>query len=186
MTLNNWTWSQYVANVFYKLEPFGSLIRQEALTLYPPDVVTPEFQYTSMASDLRVNCPSDVMSTVMASTFNSSVYRYVVTSRPSVPVYAEGAFPASYSFHMWDILAFFGFIPDYIANPTTDDIAWQKNVQNEVLTFVRNGVPSTSSWKPYPEVTAALSHVTTPTPAYNPVQCEFWLNNGFFAYAWIN
>ncbi|XP_060606897.1 uncharacterized protein LOC132759189 [Ruditapes philippinarum] len=126
--------------------------------------------------DIRSNCPNDVMSMYAASTFSSPVYRYVVTSKPSVPIHPVGIpFPARYAMHMWDVFAFFGFIPDYIKHPTDSEIQWQRNVQNEVLELVRTGKHFTSSWKPYPASTANLSEVTEAISAYNPVQCALWL-----------
>ena len=187
MTIDTWTWDQYKDHVNKTIGTFGPLVLQTALEFYPSKYITPEYQLTCMGSDIRSNCPNDVMSMYAAATFRSPVYRYVVTSQPSVPIYPVGIpFPARYAMHMWDVFAFFGFIPDYIKYPTDADIQWQRNVQNEVLEFVRNGKPSTSSWKPYPAVTANLSYVTEAIPAYNPVQCAFWLQNGFFSYSWIN
>ena len=185
-TLNTWSWDQYVRNVNATIGTFGQLTLDTALKLYPVNVLTPEFQFTSMSSDIQANCPNNVLSRYASSTFKSPVYRYVVTSTPSVPVHAVGIpFPASYSFHMWDVFAFFGFIPDYIKTPTLDDISWQRNVQKEVMSFVRNGKP-TSDWITYPGATALLSHNTEVVKGYNPTQCEVWLDNGFFSYAWIN
>lgn len=185
--INTWTWQQYEHHVNETIGSFGKLVKDTLMSLYPSHHISPEYQLTSMASDIRANCPNDVMSLYAATTFKSPVFRYVVTSTPSVPVHAVGIpFPASYSFHMWDIFAFFGFIPDYIKFPTKTDIAWQRNVQNEVLSFVHTGAPCSSEWKPYPMVTASLSYQTTVLSAYNPVQCEFLLGNGFFSYAWIN
>ncbi|KAL4233675.1 hypothetical protein ACF0H5_008356 [Mactra antiquata] len=187
MTINTWTWNQYFDHVNKTIGTFGDHILNMALMFYPPNQITPEFQLTSMASDIRANCPNDVLSMYAASNFKSPIYRYVVTSWPSVPVHAVGIpFPASYSFHMWDVFAFFGFIPDYITKPTDTDIAWQRNVQNEILSFIRTGKPFTDSWKTYPEVTANFSSTTEVLSAYNPTKCEFWLQNGFFSYSWIN
>lgn len=185
--VGNWTWLKYVDYLNQTIGTFGNLVLQTAIKMYPTHHITPRFQLSSMASDIRLNCPNDVMAMYASSTFTSPVYRYVVTSKPSVPIYPVGLpDPSSYSMHMWDVFAFFGFIPDYIQNPTIDDIQWQRNVQKEVLSFVRRGKPASLSWKPYPGVTANLSSVTTALSAYHPVQCAFWLKNGFFDYAWIN
>ncbi|XP_052807894.1 para-nitrobenzyl esterase-like isoform X1 [Mya arenaria] len=185
-TMNTWTWDQYVRHVNAKMGTFGNLTLETALRLYPVNRSTPEFQLTSMASDIASNCPNDVLAQYASSTFKSPVYRYVVTSTPSVPVHAVGIpFPASYSFHMWDIFAFFGLIQDYIKEPTLRDIQWQRNVQKEVISFVRTGKP-TSEWGTYPDVTALLSDVTELAKAYNPAQCEFLMKGGFFSHAWIN
>ena len=187
MDLNNWTWTQYDEHVQKSIGSFGNLVYKTAMTLYPSGVISPEYQFTSIASDIRANCPNDIMAMYAAATFKSQVYRYVVTSWPSKPVNAVGIpFPASYSLHMWDVFAFFGFIKDYIKNPTMADLQWQQNVRDEVLSFIHLGHPKSDTWLQYPEVTANFSSVTKAIPAFHPVQCAFWLQNGFFSYAWIN
>ena len=187
MDLKNWTWTQYDEHVNRTIGTYGALMYKTAMKLYPTNYITPEYQFTSMASDIRANCPNDILTMYVSSTFTSSVYRYVVTSWPSQPVHAVGIpFAASYSLHMWDVFAFFGFVPDYIKNPTEQDLQWQQNVRDEVLSFVHYGHPKSVAWQPYPHVTANLSGQTSTITAYNPVQCEFWMKNGFFDYAWIN
>ena len=187
MDLNNWTWTQYDEHVQKSIGTYGNLIYKTAMNLYPSGFISPEYQFSSMASDIRANCPNDIMAMYAASTFKSQVYRYVVTSWPSKPINAVGIpFSASYSMHMWDVFAFFGFIKDYIKNPTAVDLQWQQNVRDEVLSFIHFGFPKSDIWLPYPGVTANFSSVTTPVAAFHPVQCEFWLNTGFFSYAWIN
>ena len=157
------------------------------MKFYPSHYKTPEYQFTSMSSDVRENCPTDVLATYASSTFTSAVYRYVATYPPSQPVHAGGInFASSYAFHAWDVYTFFGFVKDYIKNPTAEDLQWQQNVRDEILSFVHHGYPKSSAWLPYPAVTANVSSKTSALSAYNPVQCEFWLQNGFFSYAWIN
>ena len=95
-------------------------------------------------------------------------------------------FASSYAFHSWDVNTFFGFVKDYIKTPTAEDLQWQQNMRDEIVSFVRNGYPKTNTWLPYPDKTANLSVKTNPLSAYNPVKCQFWLQNGFFSYAWIN
>ena len=185
--LKNWTWTTYEEHVQNTIGTFGKLVYQTAMRLYPSNISTPEFQFTSMASDIRVNCPNDVLTLYASSTFCSPVYRYIVTSKPSQPIHVGGrSFASSYSFHTWDVLAFFGFIKDYIKTPTARDLQWQQNVREEILSFVHHGYPKTVAWQPYPAVTANFSSSTGMLTSYNPVQCEFWLQNGFFVYAWIN
>ncbi|KAJ8308823.1 hypothetical protein KUTeg_013697 [Tegillarca granosa] len=114
MDLNLWNWTLYEQRVRQKLGTFGRQISDEALRLYPTGEVTPEYQYTSMASDLRVSCANDILADIASSHYKSPVFRYVVTSRPSHPIHVvEIPFPASYSCHMWDIFGFFGTIKDY-------------------------------------------------------------------------
>ena len=186
-SLKDWTWDHYVEHVNATIGTFGNLMVETALKLYPKHHITPEFQLTSMASDARMNCPMEVMSMYAAATFKSPIYRYVVTSWPSKPVHIVGLpFPASYAFHCWDLVAFFGSVKDYIKAPTEADFQWQENVRREILAFVHTGHPYSYSWHPYPYTTANLSSQTKPLKAYNPIQCEFWLHNGFYSYAWLN
>ena len=185
--LQKWNWTTYEESVWKSMSTFSNLTYQTAMRLYPSHYKTPEYQYTSMSSDLRVSCPNDVLALYAASTFTSPVYRYVATYSPSQPVEAGGMkFSSKYAFHTWDVYTFFGFLSDLIKRPTADDLWWQRNIQDEVLSFVRHGYPKTTTWLPYPEKTANLSVTTRPLNAYNPVQCQFWLQNGFFSYAWIN
>ena len=187
MDLYKWTWDDYEKHVEENLDSFSKSITKTAMKFYPSHKITPEYQFTSMASDIRVNCPNDIMSIQAAMTFSSPVYRYVATYVPSAPVHPVGIpFPARYSFHMIDVFAFFGFMPNYIEHPTFEDLEWQQNVQNEIMSFIHEGKPKSISWKQYPDVTADLSFETAAISAFHPVQCEFWLENGFFGYAWIN
>ena len=185
--IKNWTWANYEQRVHDSLITFGTAIYKTAMQLYPPNFKTPEFQFTSMASDTRVNCPTDILAMYAASTFSSPVFRYIVTSVPSQPIDVEGdSFASSYSFHTWDVVAYFGFVSDYIKSPTIEDKQWQENVRSEVSSFVIHGRPNSTTWHGYPSVVANLSSTTITQKAYNPTQCEFWLHNGFFSYAWIN
>ena len=121
--IKNWTWAQYKDYVNKTIGTFGEHVYRMTLKLYPEDYKTPEYQFTSLASDVRVNCPTDYLSFIAAGSFKSSVYRYIVTSVPSQPVQPFGfPFNSSYSFHGWDAIAFFGSIKDYISNPTKEDI----------------------------------------------------------------
>ena len=93
--IKNWTWANYEQNVINSLITFGKAIYKSAMNLK-----TPEYQFTSMASGARINCPTDILAMYAASTFSSSVFRYIVTSVPSHPIDVEGdSCASSYSFH---------------------------------------------------------------------------------------
>ena len=47
--------------------------------------------------------------------------------------------------HTWDIVAFFGFVSDYIKSPTIEDKQWQENVRSEVSSFVLHGRPNSTT-----------------------------------------
>ncbi|KAL3857139.1 hypothetical protein ACJMK2_011834 [Sinanodonta woodiana] len=183
--LKEWDWNKYRVYVGSKLSTFGDHDVTSALSLYPTGVITPEYQFTSMVSDLRVNCPNDVMTSLARKYFRKPVYRYVATAWPSQPVHPINMpFAASYSFHMWDAFAFFGTIDQYINPMKESDIQWQNNVKKEVLSFVHSGHPATPIWNA--NVTAILSQNTNITNTFHPDQCSFWNEAGFFAYGWIN
>jgi len=183
-----WTWADYEKHVRGHIGTFGEEMVQRALRYYPNNTVTPEYQYTSLGADIRVNCPNDIMSLSAAVSSESPIYRYVVTSTPSSPVHVLGApFPSSYSFHMWDLYAYFGSIKDYIKPPAQSDMLFQANMRREVLSFIHNGKPFSKTWTPFPQSTALLSGSTiTMTTEYHREQCNLWNTNGFFNYAWIN
>lgn len=159
------------------------------LKLYPQGVIDPEYQFTSLGSDIRVNCPTEVLALQTATYFRSPVYRYIVTYWPSTPVHALGLpFPAKYAFHSLDLFAFFGLMPNYIKNPQCSDMDFQQNVRKEVLHFVKTGHPYSSPmpWDEYPSKTGVFTTMTDAVSAYNPIQCQYLLMKGFFSYAWIN
>ena len=188
--LKNWTWAKYRDHVTSKLGTFKTKIQDivfHALQYYPENIETPEFQFTTMTSDLRVTCPNTVMANIIATYFISPVYRYVVTSRPSQPIHAVGLpFAASYSMHLWDLFGFFGTIKDYYP-PKASDILFQNNIRREILTFVASGKPFTATWKTTWENTALLTNATEVVGQYHGPECSFWIvTANMWSYAWIN
>lgn len=186
--LKSWTWEDYTSHVHKKLDTFGEEVSTKALAMYPPSPsYTPEYAFTSLGSDLRVTCPNDVMTAHAAESFKSNVWRYVVTSQPSVPVNAIGVpFASKYSFHMWDYIAFSGFISHYIEKPSASDEAFEQTMTQEILSFVRTGLVKTSAWKPYPASVALFNTSTEVSAGFKSKFCDYWLKNSFFSYAWIN
>ncbi|XP_060069393.1 para-nitrobenzyl esterase-like [Ylistrum balloti] len=187
-TMNMWNWTEYERQVKGHLGTFGSKLADDALGMYPINVTSPEYEYTRMGTDIRVGCPNDFMSGVISFNMKSPVYRYVVTSQPSEPVHVFGMpFPSSYSFHMWDLFAYFDTIKDYIKPPATSDRNFQETIQREVLSFVRSGTPSTKDWQSYShDVTALLSEDISVVSNYKKDTCLFWSLNGLLNYGWIN
>ncbi|WAR24200.1 PNBA-like protein [Mya arenaria] len=174
----NWTWAdnkyqEYVRNA---LRPFGDVVAETALKLYPEHVQTPEFQLTSLSSDIRLTCGNDYLALVMANSFTSPVFRYIADYVPSTPMQAFGdTFPANYAFHGIDMFAYYKTMGLMISNMTDADRQWEVNVQQEVLSFVRTGSPQTSDWGTFPGQTALLNANTTVTTGYHTAQCLFWL-----------
>ncbi|XP_069132142.1 para-nitrobenzyl esterase-like [Argopecten irradians] len=182
--VNKSTYEEYVLR---NLGTFGTDIAKMALRLYPVGKESVRHQFTTMVSDVRTGCGNDVMALWAAVNTNSSVYRYVVTSQPSKPVRPFGiASDTSLSFHAWDSYAFFGTLPEIIAHPSSSDIMFEANIRREILSFVETGSPYSKGWLPFPGNVAILSDDTTIASGYHAYQCDFWMQNGFFDYSWVN
>lgn len=172
-----------------KLSTFSDFVATTALSLYPENISTPEFQLTSMNTDIRVTCGTDYLASILASGNQSPVYRYIATYyTKDLPAYPfSNYFPVNYAYHGVDIFAFFKTMNYALRqSPGSRDILWEDRVQREVMAFVKTGKPETASWHRYPEITAELDTVTGTYRSYHASQCQFWLKNGFFSYSWIN
>ncbi|XP_052254793.1 neurotactin-like isoform X4 [Dreissena polymorpha] len=177
----------YEKYVRQTLGTFDDVIFETALNLYPSAVISPDYQINTMISDLRVICPTDYMTLIASSAFTSNVYRYVATfatSQPSSPF--GGSFKSRYAFHGVDSFAFFGTFDKLVNPPSETEILFQNIFREEIMSFVKSGRPKSKDWKPYPASTALVSEVTNVTSGYHTAECNFWLRNGFFSYAWIN
>ncbi|XP_033741434.1 para-nitrobenzyl esterase-like isoform X2 [Pecten maximus] len=179
--------STYDAYVLRKLGSFGTDIAKMALRLYPLGKESIRHQFTSMVSDVRVGCGNDIVALWAAVNTDSPVYRYVVTSVPSVPVRAFGiGSETALSFHGWDGYAFFGTLPEIMVHPSHNDIMFEANIRREIMSFVETGSPYSKDWLPFPESVVLLSDNTKVTSGYHSYQCDFWMQNGFFDYSWVN
>jgi len=89
---------------------------------------------------------------------------------------------------MWDLVAFFGFPSEVGYQPSTKDKDFKNALRREFGDFMKKGSVKTESWKAYPNKTALFTDdgVQMQEKEYHKKQCDFWLNNGFFSYAWIN
>ena len=188
----NSTWEDYSGYVKEKLFPFVGGNVSKVLSMYNktmPDgsSASLQFAYTSMASDIRVTCPNDVLSLNTSRGFNSPVYRYVVTNSPSSPINLIG-FPATFAVHMWDLVALFGFPTAFHYTPSSKDLSYMRDLRREFNKFIHDELKD-SSWKEYPENTALFTDngmkVLT-QKGYHKQECDFWLDNEFFSYGWIN
>ncbi|XP_077978737.1 neurotactin-like [Glandiceps talaboti] len=182
--ISNWTWDTFDAALKAKLDPFEENITEQAKVLYP-ETGTPEYVYTTMVSDLRVGCPNDVLSATAAAALQSSVYRYITTSRPSQPVSAFKPFKSTYAFHGWDCFAFFDTLGQFLSTPSKEDVKFSKKMQELFLGFARDG-KMPAEWQPFPESTALIATNLTTVKRYHAAECDFWTKHGFFSYAWIN
>lgn len=176
----NGTWADYEKHVTEYLGTFNDDLAKMALNLYPVGEINPRYQLACMVSDLRVGCGSDIMA-LYASSGRSPVYRYVGVAKPSAEVGGS-----VYAFHTWDIYAFFGSIKDIIDRPSPADYMFEANIRQEVMSFVHNGHPHTTTWKPFPNKVALLSDTTSVVNGYHTYQCSFWMMQGMYKYSWAN
>lgn len=154
--------------------------------LYPSGVESPEYQYTSMASDLRVTCPNMELAGHMQTSFDSPIYHYVSKARPQVPSKLFGIpHDARYAAHAWDVIAFFGAIKHYY-KPTQTDNDFIQTIRREIVNFVQTGKPFSDRWQPFPNTTALMESNLGVTDFYHKEQCQYWSTTGLYAYAWVN
>ena len=187
----NSPWADYSAYVKEKLIPFIDKNVSEVLSMYNqslPDGSSPslQFSYTSMASDIRLTCPNNVLAQNASKGFKSPVYRYIVTNSPSAHIDLVG-FPATLACHMWDLVAFFGFPKGFHYSPSKKDLCFMRDLRREFANFIHN--KPFVSWHEYPQNTALFTDrglKVLGEDGYHKTECGFWLDNGFFPYAWIN
>ncbi|XP_070544212.1 para-nitrobenzyl esterase-like [Ptychodera flava] len=190
LSLNEWTWDHYTSYVTERLDTFGKDITEKALKLYEYNEVndTPELTLTTMISDIVSVCGNAKVAEHAAKSLQSPVYRYVTTWRPSEPFsYLGLSWKPRYAFHLSDIFAFFGFLPHYIDNPTEEDMQFQALMQKTIVYFAREGVmPPEFKWPEEPNGVVLIDTQVVPQKGYHEAECKFWMDNGFYAYSWIN
>ena len=184
------SYGKYRKHVEEKLRPFLGNDVSKVLDMYNDSLAMGEsvqFAFSSMVSDLRETCPNNVLALNASKGFHSSVYRYVVTNRPSEPINLFG-FPSSFAFHMWDEVAFFGFPVELNYKPSKKDKEFMMDLRRELGEFINKGALKEESWREYPESTALFTDngVSVPKEEYHKKECDFWLEQGFFSYGWIN
>lgn len=186
------TWEDYSGYIKEKLFPFvgdnvGEVLSMYNKTMHDGSSASLQFAYTSMASDIRLTCPNNVLASNASRGFNSSVYRYVVTNSPSSPINLIG-FPATFAIHMWDLVALFGFPTAFNYSPSSKDLRFIQDLRRELSKFIHDELKDTS-WKEYPGNTALFTNdgmKILNKDGYQKQECDFWLDNGFLPYAWIN
>ncbi|CAL1265778.1 unnamed protein product [Larinioides sclopetarius] len=190
--LFKWDWNQFSKYVVTSLDSFAQGIGHEALCMYNAsqhnDFVSAEEVYSSMVSDLRQTCPIDRMCWTLTNSTTSALYRYVVTAMPSTPVKTLG-YPSSFSFHPWDVIAFFDHMEHYIESPTPADFIFRDELHRMVRAFVRSGGKRSPipGWEPYPKNIALISgDNVTIIKNYHQDKCSFWEEKGFEDYAWVS
>ncbi|KAH3699303.1 hypothetical protein DPMN_074259 [Dreissena polymorpha] len=181
--MGTWNKPDYERFVHQRLLTFSPHVADMALKLYPVTANTSaRYQWASMVSDIRVNCGNNYLALVAARTLSSPVYRYVNTNRPSKPFGDGGG--SIYPFHTHDVYAFFGSLNQYLSPLSASDTAFEQNMRNEVLSFVRTGHPKTAAWSSFPGSTGLISEVVRTVPEYHQPECEFFFANGLWPYSW--
>ena len=184
----SWTEDYYDNYVLESFREFGEDVAQKALELYP-FTINGEFSYVTISSDVLMNCGNDVIATAMADTLRGPVYRYVTSAFPSSPNHAfHITILANYSYHSYDIFAFFRHMGVYFTKPpTAKDSRFADRLVENIGHFVRHGAPMDSTWKTYPPHTALIGESVSTIPhKFHEEQCKFWIDNGFFKYSWMN
>lgn len=80
------TWEDNHNCVQGYLDTCPANISAHALALYPDGVESPEYQYSTLTSDIRITCPNKVMANILSKYFKSPVYRYVLRQRQLYPI----------------------------------------------------------------------------------------------------
>jgi len=190
VSFTNSGYGKYRKYVEEKLRPFLGNDVSKVLDMYNDSLAMGEsfqFAFSSLTSDLRETCPNNVLALNASKGFHSSVYRYVVTNKPSAPINLFG-FPASFACHMWDEVAFFDFPVEFNYTPSEKDKKFMVDLRRELGEFIHKGTVKEESWREYPESTALFTDdgVSVPKEEYHKRECDFWLGQGFFSYGWIN
>ena len=190
VSFTNSGYGKYQKYVEEKLRPFLGNDVGKVLDMYNDSLAVGEsfqFAFSSLTSDLRETCPNNVLALNASKGFHSSVYRYVVTNKPSAPINLFG-FPASFACHMWDEVAFFGFPVEFNYTPSEKDKKFMADLRRELGEFIHKGTVKEESWREYPESTALFTNdgVSVSKEEYHKKECDFWLGQGFFSYGWIN
>ena len=152
--LGAWNFSMYENHVHLKLDPFGPGVATSALIYYDCHR-TPEYQLSSMVTDMRALCPLNDLLEIAASKFTQPVYRYIVERIPTQRIESENA--AMYAFHGVDLYAFFDTLSNFAESTSEKDLQFQKVVKSAVLEFVHSG--QIQGWEAVPHGTGlAVRH----------------------------
>ena len=167
------------------LSPFSAQLPKQAIGIYKTKLnsTDPQLLYTTMASDIRYTCPSNMLSMNLSNGNNLTVYRYIVTNRPNYP--AKFALkPTKYSAHTWDLSALFGFSGMPLGyNPTQRDLKFRDAIRKVFLDFMQAGKPGMDEWKAYPlRVGIFEDERVSIESAYHTTMCQLWSNYSMFKY----
>lgn len=138
--VRNFTWDEYDALARRKMILFGPAALNATTTFYP-HIGDPELQYTSLSSDIGVNCPNNVIARQISNGLGwkaqgQRLYRYVLTATPSSPMHMLGTgFPGRYAFHTLDSVYLFNTTGGALiggALPTTADAKLTRRLRADI------------------------------------------------------
>lgn len=186
----NATFEDYRRHVEDKLRPFLGDDVSKPLSMYNDSLAAGkslQFAYSTMVTDLRETCPTNILALNASKGYRSSIFRYILTNKPSKPINLFG-YPATLACHMWDQVAFFGFPAELGYIPSEKDKSFMKDLRRELGEFIHKGTVKDESWKQYPESTALFTDngERVLKGEYHKRECDFWIEKGFFSYGWIN
>ena len=202
--LKNWNWDKYKEYIKEKLEPIKENVTSQILKHYPYGdpkqfgTKDPEYQLTSMISDVRARCPTDEVLKKASKTLTSPIYRYITNAQPDEAVikaflqYHAFKFHPRYAFRRYSMYGFFGFPKIYLKKYPKNFNHFVNKIRRMVTTFVESGNPNLGlqihDWSPFPNRTLTISNPFMQTQSkehYNPERCQLWEEQGFFPkYAW--
>lgn len=93
-----------------------------------------------------------------------------------------------FSSHLWDAIAFFDQIHQYIEVPSPEDLEFRNTIQRIVLEFVKSfgSRVTPDDWLKYPNSIALISANLTLVDSYHKTKCKFWAAHGLTDYAWVS
>eukprot|EP01102_Stenamoeba_stenopodia_P007716 TRINITY_DN2174_c0_g1_i3.p1 TRINITY_DN2174_c0_g1~~TRINITY_DN2174_c0_g1_i3.p1 ORF type:complete len:401 (+),score=73.06 TRINITY_DN2174_c0_g1_i3:676-1878(+) len=203
--LTGYSIDEYNDFIYQSFGVFSEELPAQILALY--NITTrfqnnPQLAYETITSDIRATCGQTLLAQLASSTFASPVYRYVVTQRPSGPVYLSGPPPegwaSRYAFHLFDLFSVFDIWnevtppPPFEFIPDENDILFSDSLRDFFTEFATTGTIESPLWPVINDNTNDSQNYTTALlqlPIQTVVdwrkeECKFWFDNGFYMYSW--
>ena len=155
-SLLNWSKLDLTDHIKHRFETFQkpNLTASQSLAMYESlckDETEEDFNaeciFTTMVTDIRVTCLTDVMATKMADKLKNPAYRYILTAGPSNSIRSK-PFPSRYAFHGLDIIALFDNFHSVLTNTTESDLKLCNDLRDMVKMFIEDG---RIEWKRVPQ-----------------------------------
>ena len=185
--ISKWDWNTYDNYISKKLgEIRSTAIIKQFTSKYYPHERNPEYQFTSMVSDMRAICPMDAVAKVVENYFDSPVYRYVMTYTPVKNITMQNM-TKNYAFGGLDMYSFFGSYDKISGYASVGDSDLTKYLRDVVSKFAK-GQQLEPEWDTFPGKTNIISERSRVLKDYyKSDECAFFQRNGFFPdFAWMN